>query len=296
MIQRKQNKQKADVILCSDLHLREDKPTCWTGDFLAEQWEALDFISSLQRMNDCPVLCGGDLFHHWKPSPFLISETIRHLPHRFHTIYGQHDLPQHSLELAYKCGINTLLEAKSLILLPNCHWGQTPDEFCQFSFHTEHSILVWHVTTYKNDLPWPGCTASSAKRLLRKYPQYSLILTGDNHQPFVEEYEGRLLVNPGSMTRQNADQINHRPRVYLWYAETNTVEPVYLPIRPAIDCISREHIEVIERRNERIDAFVSNLDMDWEMSVSFKRNLQKFENKNKVQRPVMDIIYKAIEV
>ncbi len=291
----KRKQDKPDLILCSDLHLREDTPICYIGDFQKEQWKAMDFIKELQQEYDCPVLCGGDFFHHWKPSPFLLSQTIEHLPDQFFTIFGQHDLPNHNLELAYKCGINTLLEAHSLILLPNCHWGQTPDEFCQFSFHTEHTILVWHITTYQNNLPWPGCTASSAKQILKKYPQYSLILTGDNHQPFVEEYEGRLLVNPGSMTRQDADQLNHRPRVYLWYAETNTVEPVYLPIAPGNEVISREHIQIKEQRNERIDAFVSTLNTDWQASMSFEENLKIFENTNQVRQSVMNIVYKSLE-
>jgi DNA repair exonuclease SbcCD nuclease subunit len=289
-MQRKQN--KPNLILCSDLHLREDTPTCYIGDFQKEQWDSLDFIKELQREYDCPILCAGDMFHHWKPSPFLLSQTIEHLPDDFWVVYGQHDLPNHNLELAYKCGINTLWQAGVLNIMPECHWDQTPKN----GSSTLYDVLVWHVTTYKNNLPWPGCTVSSAKQILKKYPKYSLILTGDNHQPFVEEYEGRLLVNPGSMTRQDADQLNHRPRVYLWYAETNTVEPVYLPIVPGNVVISREHIDVVKQRNERLDAFVSTLNTDWEASVSFEENLKIFENTNQVRSTVMQIVYKAMEV
>jgi DNA repair exonuclease SbcCD nuclease subunit len=288
-MQRKQN--KPDLILCSDPHLREDTPTCYIGDFQKEQWSSLDLIKVLQQEYNCSVLCGGDFFHHWKPSPFLLSQTIEHLPDDFWVVYGQHDLPNHNLELAYKCGINTLWQAGVLNIMPECHWGQTPKK----GSSTLYDVLVWHVTTYQNNLPWPGCTASSAKQILKKYPQFSLILTGDNHQPFVEEYEGRLLVNPGSMTRQDADQLNHRPRVYLWYAETNTVEPIYLPIAPGNEVISREHIEVVKQRNERLDAFVSTLNTDWEASVGFEENLKIFENTNQVRQSVMNIVYKAME-
>jgi DNA repair exonuclease SbcCD nuclease subunit len=301
-------RNKPDLILCSDLHLREDTPTCYIGDFQKEQWDALDFIKKLQQTYNCSVLCGGDFFHHWKPSPFLLSQTIEHLPDQFFTIYGQHDLPNHNLELSHKSGIYTLWRADKLGLLSffandrmpkllqieGCNWNGLPLNQDK-DYANQKNILVWHVTTYKNDLPWPGCTASSAKRILKKYPQYSLILTGDNHQFFVEEYEGRLLVNPGSMTRQNADQLNHIPRVYLWYAETNTVESVYLPIAPGNEVISREHIEIIDQRNERIDAFVSKLETDWEATMSFEDNLKQFESTNQVRSSVMQIVYKSLE-
>jgi predicted phosphodiesterase len=292
---------KPNLILCSDLHLREDTPTCYIGDFQKEQWDSLDFIRELQKEYDCPVLCAGDMFHHWKPSPFLLSQTIEHLPDDFWVVYGQHDLPNHNLELSCKSGIFTLNRAGKLRILPQGHWGKNDAIHGNWTINGKN-IYVWHITTYQNNLPWPGCTASSAKQLLKKYFNCDLFLTGDNHQPFIEEYEGRLLVNPGSMTRQDADQLNHRPRVYLWYAKTNTVEPVYLPIVPGNDVISREHIEVVKQRNERLDAFIAQLNFlgiekpkGSEGGATFEENLKMFENTNQVRSTVMQIVYKAME-
>lgn len=297
---------KPDLILCSDLHIREDTPTCFKGDFQKEQWDSLGFIKELQKKHNCPVLCGGDVFHHWKPSPFLLSETIKHLPEQFFTCYGNHDLPQHNLDLLEKCGVYTLKQANCLKTIGDgfdmFHWGETP-ELDLSSDDEPENILVWHVLTYKNNLPYPGCVSLSAKRILKKYPQYNLIVTGDNHQPFVEEYEERLLVNPGSMTRQTADQFDHKPRVYLWYSETNTVEAVYLPIEPAEKVISREHIDITNQRNERLESFVAQLNFlgigkprGSEGGTTFEENLKQFENKNQVRSSVMQIVHKAIEV
>jgi hypothetical protein len=75
-------------ILCSDMHLREDTPTCWIGDFQQEQWIAVQFINHLQKKYKCPVIHGGDLFHHWKPSPWLLRMAMKYLPDQFYTIYG----------------------------------------------------------------------------------------------------------------------------------------------------------------------------------------------------------------
>ena len=289
--------KKADAILMSDPHLRLSIPVCRTEEeFLKAQWDKLQFIKNLQRKHECPVFCGGDLFHHWKPSPELLSKTMEYLPANFHTIYGQHDLPQHSLPDQDKSGIFTLKTAKALKLLSGVHWGETPKGISyeiRCKDDKQRWVLVWHKMNYQGKLPWPGCTDPRAGKLLRKYPDYDLILTGDNHLPFVEEYENRILVNPGSMMRQNADQIDFRPRVYLYYAEENRVEPVYLPIEDGV--VSHDHIERDAERSDRIDAFISKLDGEWQAGLSFESNLEEFFKNIKVRKQTKEIIYKAIE-
>jgi DNA repair exonuclease SbcCD nuclease subunit len=299
MIRQTKHRGSVSAILCSDIHLREDKPICRTDDYWNAQWKKMDYIGYLQGKYDCPVLCGGDLFNHWKPSPMLLSETIKHIPKQFFTVYGQHDLPQHNLDLAYKSGIFTLWMGGHIELLAQGHWGQEIDINKSSITLEKIPILVLHITTYVGSLPFE---ATPASKILKDYPQYKLILTGDNHQPFVTRIQDsyvngvekfRLLVNPGSMMRMTADQINHDPRVYLWYAESNTVEPIYLPIEE--DVISREHIDIQQKRDARIDAFISSLDGDWKATMSFEDNLQVFEKKNNVEKEVMNIIYKSLE-
>jgi len=292
--------KQADAILTSDWHLREDTPPCRVDNFWNVQWGKVMFVKELQREHDCPVLHAGDLFHHWKPSPYLLSQAIIYLPDQFHTVYGQHDLPQHNLELAYKCGINTLYQADVLNILTQCHWQKKPTEYWKTDPGNidevlrikDKTTLVWHVMNYIGRPPWPGCEAPRASRLLNKYPQFDLIVTGDNHKPFTERYEGRLLVNPGSLTRQSADE-THRPRVHLWYADRNTLVSVYLPIDE--DAVSRDHIQQQEQRDERIEAFVKRLNTEFRASVSFEENLEQFLQTNRVTENVKQVIYKAME-
>lgn len=291
MERRKINKIPS-AILTSDWHLREDTPTCFTGDFQAEQWEAVQFISDLQTKYNCPVLHAGDLFHHWKPSPWLLSKTINFLPKHFGTIYGQHDLPQHNWELRNKSGIFTLEKANKLHVLPSAHYGQEPTLGIVIPFLEHRKILVWHHLTYLSK-PFPGAEGGMAAGILRKYPQFNLILTGDNHQSFSVEYDGRLLVNPGNITRQVADQADYQPRAALWYADTNTISWVNLPKQDNV--ITREHIDSKKERDERIDSFISQLDGDWTAGTSFEDNLKVFEKQNKVRELVMEIVYKAID-
>ena len=182
-----------DVILTSDWHLREDQPTCRTDDFQKAQWKKVDFISDLQKKYDCMVLCAGDVYEYWKPSPNLLSETIKHLPKKFCTILGNHDLPQHNLDLAYKSGVYTLFTGGHLMILEGCHWGEIPDknsftipcpiDSIKLGRHAYgYSILIYHIMPYQGTKPWPDCTDPMAAKLLRKYPQYDLILPGHNQQ------------------------------------------------------------------------------------------------------------------
>lgn len=293
MIQTQIPVQKSpDAILTADWHLREDVPPCRTDDFEKAQWSKVDFVKQLQKRYYCPVLHAGDLFHHWKSSPLLLTKTIEHIPDMFYTVLGQHDIPEHNLTLAFKSGVRTLERANKLTVLEGCHFGQSPSDQSSFIFKGR-SILVWHHLTYQSK-PFPEASGGLASGLLRRYTSYDLILTGDNHIPFTEQYEGRLLVNAGSLTRQTAAQIDHTPRVYLWYADSNEVVPVFLPIQEGV--VSREHIEVVKERNERIDAFIAKLDGDWKAEMSFEDNLKIFFDQHRIRSSVKQLIYKVISL
>jgi hypothetical protein len=192
-----------------------------------------------------------------------------------------------------KSGIAALEEAKRLTVLSGCHFGMTPSgvDNVRDELHIPKNILVWHHLTYLKP-PFPGATGGMAESIIRKNP-FDLILTGDNHQAFTIEYKGRRLVNPGNMTRQTAKQIDFKPRVYLWYAKDNSVKPIYLPIKEGV--ISREHIEQKQERDNRISAFISKLNTDYVTSITFKENIDRFFKVNKVEQPIMDIIYKSLE-
>lgn len=289
--------KQASAILTGDWHLREDTPICRTDDFQKAQWKKVEYIAELQRKHQCPVLHSGDLFEHWKPSPALLSATIAALPDRFYSVAGNHDLPQHNMELLWKSGMYVLIQAKRLRLIPGgAHWGEAPDDVtgivCGDTIQ-DKSVLVWHIMTWKGKEPWPGCPDPPAKNLLKKYSQFDLILTGHNHQTFTEESAGRWLVNPGSLTRHKADQEDHKPCVFLWYAKSNTIEQVFLPCEEEV--ISREHIELTEKRDARITAFVERLNTEWQKGVSFEENLERFQQANRIPESIMQIIRKAVD-
>ena len=282
--------RQPDLILCADLHLRETVPVARTDDFVAAQWRKMDFIKDLQKKHSCPVLCGGDVFDHWKPSPFLLSETMKHLPDQFFTVLGNHDLPQHALSLIDKCGVNVLKEAGKITILDTCHFGQIP--ISPSLVIKGRNILVWHQMVWQGSKPYPTCTDAPASSVIKKY-NFDLMLCGDNHKTFVEHYDGRVLVNPGSLMRMDADQIDHKPSVFLWYAESNTVEQVFLPIEENV--ISRAHLEIKEERDSRMESFIEKLNSDYSISLSFEQNLTEFFKANNTDEEIKKIIYASIE-
>lgn len=306
---RRKSDKAPTMILTSDWHLREDTPIARTDDFWKAQWEKVQYIKDLQRRWEkesewgCPVVHAGDLFHHWKPSPYLLSKTMEHLPRTFYTIYGQHDLPQHNMELSHKSGINTLQEAGVLDVLDHYHFGQDLVEMCSLSFddgcQTPMVLLyVWHNFVWDGKkLPWPGCNELTAEQVLDKVkgsviiPQ--LVVTGDHHKSFTYQRDNQLLVNPGCLTRQTADYKEHRPRVYLYYLEGHVVVPEFLPAEVGV--VSRQHIQQREQHDKRMQAFISRLNDDFDTSLSFEQNLERFFSENNIRKPIKDIIYKSLE-
>lgn len=295
---------KPTAILTADWHLRDTQPICRTDDFWESQWIKANYIMELQRKYGCPVIHAGDLFHTWKTSPYLLSASISFFNQfsefkngpAFLTVYGNHDLPQHNMELAQRSGMYTLSTAHNITVLRNGHWGEEkPNEAISelLAGSAFENVAVWHKFTYTGNKPWPGCTDPTAEQILRKFSKYKLILTGDNHTPFVVKYKDRLLVNPGSITRQTVDQAEHKPRVYLWFAETNSVTAEYLPIKT--DVITKEHLEIKAERDMRMEAFISRLKEDWNVSLSFEDNLREFLSTNKLRKSVISLIHKAMD-
>lgn len=289
---RQRNNKKADLILTADWHLRDDQPVCRTDDYFQTQNIKLNFILQLKHIYNCPVLIAGDLFNKDKSSKELEIYFL-HIcsDYDFKNILalpGQHDLPNHNLSKIDKSSIGVLSAAKSIELIRIAN-----NEITEVALGFENEIGACHTFIQKpGDKQDDIIGGSTALSFLKKHKEFKLIVTGDNHKTFVVEHEGRLLVNPGSMMRMTAGQMNHKPCVFLYYADTNTVQPVYLPIED--DVISREHIEEEEKKDKRFQAFVQRLNKDYEVSLSFEKNMKTYIIQNKVRSSVNSVIWEAM--
>jgi predicted phosphodiesterase len=300
-------KEAADAVIISDPHLRLDNPTCRTDDIIETQRRKWRFIRETAAAHKCPVLCAGDIYNKWNASSRLNVLAMRMMPEEVIAVAGQHDLPGHQLDRVMEAGLGVLVEAGYVKLIggrtphetdfgtvEGYNWNDELEDTGKPKFPSIRKVALLHHFVYKGKT-FPGAeeVGLGARSVMRKLKSFDLIITGDNHQTFTEEWNGRLLINPGSLIRSTAAQIDHRPSLFLWYAESNTVEQVFIPIEK--DVINRDHLDVVSERDERIEAFISRLKHDVEIGFSFQGNVSAFLKKNKIKAGVQDIIWEAMQ-
>lgn len=306
--------KKHDLLLTADWHIRPDSPENRIDDFVEIQEQKIDFILEISNKYQCPILVAGDIGDKWKWENWLLEKYIKKFKAHSQKIYvlpGQHDLSNHRLDKLSEGGLGVLAASLAIRLLLNAVVYAQGVEIFPFPFEKEIlkikernkklrksgglNVAVIHQLVSQLKL-WEGQeNFTSAKSLLREFPCYDLIVSGDNHQSFVEEYEGRLLVNPGSIMRSTVAQFNHKPKIYLWNAENNGVEAIEIPIKLAKEVFDLSTIEKQDKRDERMLAFVESLRSDCEFKMNFKENLNKFLIQNKVEQTVRDKIFIALE-
>ena len=303
----KDSVNKVDAVLCSDIHWRADAPICRTDDFQSAMDRKLKFIFDLCRKYKAPLLCGGDIGHrpqwpNWLQTRFAqLAKGVK-----IYSALGQHDLPGHSLDEFDRSGcgvlgetgvvnfddatINFKFDKKSISIFIS-HWEE---ETPLIELNFKCAVLLTHRLVIQGKKEWPEQQAWPAGSLLKDYPQYKLILSGDNHIPFVVKYDGRLLVNPGSMMRSTAAQADHKPRVYLWDAEANEVAPVYLPIEPGV--VDRSHIDVVDEKQERRQAMADRIKKGYEVSIDFEKNLAAKMEASKTPINIRSRVFDACKI
>jgi len=301
------------AIFTGDIHLRENTPKCRTDNYFEAQAKKIQWLKELQeRYNGIPVIDSGDSIHREEdasrrrpPSPWLLTFCIKNLPDMI-TVPGNHDTPSRNIKLLEKAAITTLEAAKKMVLLTDPDdpyiyddgkiimiygfpWGVKPKPVKPE--RGIRKIAVCHYLVYEEKNAWEDLESEKGSSFLNKMKGYDIVLTGHNHLPFTAKSGRRLLVNPGSMMRSHADQIDHKPRVYLWYAEDNSIEPVYFPIDEGV--IDRSHIDKVKEKDSRLEAVIQRLNDDYEVEVSFERNLEAHFKSNRTKSAVEEMIWEG---
>ena len=312
-MRRSNQPKKADAILTADIELRAFQPTCRTDDHWAAQERKIKWLCQLQVGNDnCPIFDAGDLFdkrYKSNPSHELLGWAMENLPEKFYTIPGNHDLPGKSIDNYSNSAMAVLEKAKKIIPAwrypfqvkeikgtPYVHIYGFPWN-CSFEkVDTDKgyiNIALVHTMVYEEFEPFPGCVGYSAKEVMDLLPDFDLIVCGHNHQTFTREENGRVLVNPGSLMRNDADQIDFKPSVFLWFADTNTIKRVHVPIEEGV--INRDYIDIKKAKENRLDAFVEKLGEQVVSGINFHDNLEAAVSDGLITQGVRDKVWNYYE-
>jgi len=285
------------AVACSDIHLSDKPPVARAGepDWHGKQREALEFIVKQSTDIGVPLLMAGDLFHVARSTPameILAMEVFAGCDICF--IPGQHDMPNHKIELlgrsSYGVAIAHLFGGEEPPMLPF-----TPDLFPYgAAFHeasNPEDIAMIHHLVWQGKPPYPGAPEEgNVKEIVKQLPGYRFIVAGDNHKGFCETIGETTVVNCGSMMRRTADQEDYKPRCYVLY-DDGTAGAIYLPIED--DVFTREHRDAQVGRDARVAAFVKKL-KDIEVELSFEGNLDRFCKTNDISSSIVEIIQEAI--
>ncbi len=280
-------KKSPIFIVTSDWHLRESQPSCRKDNFWDAQWKKVQQIAKLQEHYNCKVIHAGDLFHNWKASPYLLSYAIRYLPKNFYTIYGNHDLPQHSLDLKEKSAIQVLLESKKIELINTgaVHWGQ--------EITKEYKTLVIHKMIWNKEKPFWAKNDFSSKEILERYKNVKLFICGHNHERFVEIKNEQILINSGCITRQSISEEDFIPAVYLVYENEGKYSISEYILEIEKDVFIKKEEKIKDSNIENLIKLIQNKKKD--LTINFEYNLKKFLEMNNVSDEIKTIIEESLK-
>jgi len=296
------------MIFCADIHARYSRPKARKDNYLETQDRKLRFLCQLAQESP-PWLISGDLLDKANSNQWLeqyLISLFKEYKIRPVICLGQHDLVNHSMELFDNSSISVLLAAEVIRIVKE---GKTffTDDYCIYgasygeepnlgvTINGKKNILLWHKMVVQDDPLWVNQSADTGEKILRKYKQFDIICTGDNHNTFVCQSKNRFLVNSGSMMRLKTNQKDHKPCVFRW--DKGNLEQIFLPIEE--DVFDDSHILEKEEKENRLDGFITKLneirpELNENSSVSFKGNLKNFFQVNKDMRDVEEITWRCV--
>lgn len=284
-------------LLTTDWHSTDSVPENRMDDYTTALINKINFIYNLsieKKVDD--ILHAGDLCDNALLGYGFYSILFNLIRIKTATIYGQHDLK-------YRNKGNTPLDAlnqthplihiltKEPLLVDNCHiygasYGEKVPEIINKNMF---NILVIHkMLLHTQEQSWQE-GYDLGQMFLRNH-NFDLIVSGDNHQSFYCKEKNRYLFNCGSLMRSRIDQIEHKPRVYIFDTKKRTFEEIFIPITPWKKVFDLEKKKKKEEMDEQIKTFVSNLAKHKDVGLSFVDNLHGYLKRNKVDSAIQNII------
>lgn len=283
----------AKFLMCADLHFRSTVPEARLDDYLENQDKLIEWLRSYEEKGYI-ILCSGDVVHYprERARPIHFANYLYNKLPKMIGALGNHDLLYHKQELLSETTMGLLVDAGKYdtrsqridnVELNIFHYGQEIEHTVKNkALETTTRIAIYHGMVTQE--PNPFFEGEVAENLLDKFPEYDIILTGDNHEGFVVAKDDRVLINPGSLKRDTASQIEHKPFVYLFDSDTKKLEAVPVPIEN--DIISRDHLEKKQERDERLEKLSDKFVEVQDITLDYRQNIFEALKVNKITEEV----------
>ena len=279
------------IILAADLHLTAETPVCRTDDYIEAQFEKLNFLIDWANQLNADIYIAGDLFDRSREPKwfeikikYILNQLNAHL--EITAIPGQHDLPNHNIKNILDSSLGIIWQSFSSLNV----YEAPLETVCKI----KPFIRMTHQLIYKNKKIHDTVKSIKAKKLLKEFTDCEIILSGDNHQTFIEEYEGRFLVNPGSMMRKTAAQYDHEPCFFVYDILTKELEQIFFPIESAEKVMTLGHLEKKEAKDQRLENFIKHVRDGYEITFTLDKNFENYFKKNKTRKSVKEIIMEEL--
>jgi hypothetical protein len=176
-----------------------------------------------------------------------------------------------------------------------CDYIPYGNDEIQVGHNPEMRVLLIHQSVWGSNATMPpGCDGITMKDLLKKYPDYDLIVAGDTHTPlFYGDKDGRKVLVPGCVTKQAADFKDIELFIYE-YNKEGSVTSIPLPVVDKI--VNDKYLVEEHERDQRLEAFVESLKKTGGVTLDFKENVYKQMKKSGIKKQTEDIIRGLMEV
>ena len=316
------------IAVVIDPHLRGRSPRARLDDFQTAILRKLTWVVDYcNEQNIACMLIPGDLFDSFAVEVTTIGNlavTLQRFYGAILTIPGNHDLiagnPETKWRTPYyllsRLGVTKDLDRKVYVI----DGGVGRKNIC----------VSGHGFTYETDTPEgmgqfdpeaPPCDGAVRihmvhSMLLTKPPGFDMrhtliedvrsdadvIVSGHDHSGFgvIRRKDGKLFINPGAIARLSASEAEMSRQVQIAVIDVypeGEVSARLIPVEcaePAVQVLSRERIELADRRNEELDAFLSILASEGESKflgiseiiedIVARKNLPAIVKKEALQR------------
>lgn len=229
------------VLTFADLHLRGTVPSCVNETptkWMEIQKQALNKVVFIAVENGVEgVYVGGDIFHSETSCTFecinMFIDFVLDLKNAgipVFVLFGNHDLYGHSSEYISKSAVGILQNH------PYIHKMTSEESYihgCDFDKdnYDGHSYIFKHVLCIPKEQKADFIECETPETLLGKFPKARYIFTGDYHQKFAYQNNGRFVINSGCLTKQASDFKDYETGVFVVDTNINDIKwcPVNIP-------------------------------------------------------------------